>query len=534
LPDPMPIELLQKTNFTAFDWGIVVLYLVASLAIGLLARRYVRSMASYIGAGRQVGTWLGVATMTGTELGLVTVMYNAEMGLKGGFAAFHVGIIAGVVTLVVGMTGFVVAPLRREGVLTIPEYYERRFGRDVRILGGIILAGAGILNMGLFLKFGSIFVVGITGMDPAGNAVPIVMTVMLILVLIYTVLGGMISVVITDYVQFVILSFGILATSVLAIWKLGWNRIVGTVAERMQLGGFDPTAEGSVFGTSYVVWMLMAGLVSCAIWPTAVARALAMKDERAVRRQYRLSSISFAARAIIPMFWGICAFVFIVHLAPDMAAHFLPNGDLVINPEHPDRHYAMPIFLGRLLPVGMIGILTAAMIAAFMSTHDSYLLCWSSVITQDIVAPIRGDLSVRARIAITRIAIVAIGAFVWWWGLFYPGGEGLWEYMVITGAIYFTGAGVLLVGGLYWKRASRRGALVALLAGCSAVLGLEPIRVWIAGTMGLEMKLTEAHVGLFSVALTLVLFVLVSLLFPDPAADQAALMSDDSNAETVS
>jgi SSS family solute:Na+ symporter len=77
LLDPTPIELLQKTNFTAFDWGIVVLYLVASLAIGLLARRYVRSMASYIGAGRQVGTWLGVATMTGTELGLVTV-YGAK------------------------------------------------------------------------------------------------------------------------------------------------------------------------------------------------------------------------------------------------------------------------------------------------------------------------------------------------------------------------------------------------------------------------------------------------------------------------
>ena len=50
----------------------------------------------------------------------------------------------------------------------------------------------------------------------------------------------------------------------------------------------------------------------------------------------------------------------------------------------------MPVFLGRILPAGLIGLVTAGMIAAFMSTHDSYLLCWSSVITQDIIGPLTG------------------------------------------------------------------------------------------------------------------------------------------------
>ena len=61
----------------------------------------------------------------------------------------HIGLIAGVATLVVGMTGFIVVPLRERGVMTIPEFYEQRFDRSTRIIGGSILAFGGILNMGL-------------------------------------------------------------------------------------------------------------------------------------------------------------------------------------------------------------------------------------------------------------------------------------------------------------------------------------------------------------------------------------------------
>ena len=135
----------------------------------------------------------------------------------------------------------------------------------------------------------------------------------------------------------------------------------------------------------------------------------------------------------------------------------------------------MPIFLGRILPVGIIGIITAAMIAAFMSTHDSYLLCWSSVITQDIIVPLsRRDLSNAVRIRLTRILIVLIGAYILYWGLVYKGKDDIWDYLVVTGAVYFTGAFALLIGGLYWKRASSTGAVLALLCGFFAIFGLDP------------------------------------------------------------
>jgi len=173
-------DAIAGTNFSTVDWVIVSAYLMISVVIGLLVNRYAKSMAAYIGAGRSVGTWLGIATMTGTELGLVTVMYNAEVGYRDGFASFHIGLIFGVMVLIIGLTGFIVGPLRRQKVLTIPEYYGRRFNRNTRILGGIILATAGILNMGVFLSVGSKFLVGITGLNPDAMAVPIDFTPLLV------------------------------------------------------------------------------------------------------------------------------------------------------------------------------------------------------------------------------------------------------------------------------------------------------------------------------------------------------------------
>ena len=213
-------------------------------------------------------------------------MYSAQKGFVGGFAAFHIALAAGIVTFLVGATGFFVFRLREMGVMTIPEFYERRFDRKTRILGGLMMALGGILNMGLFLKVGAMFIVGITGMSQASWALPAVMVFLITLVIIYTCLGGMVSVVISDYVQFVVLSFGLLLATYLALTELGWSNIFDTVRQQMGRTGFDPTVNEGGFGWEYIVWMGFLGLVSCGIWPTAVARALAMDSPKAVKRQF--------------------------------------------------------------------------------------------------------------------------------------------------------------------------------------------------------------------------------------------------------
>ncbi len=548
-----PTEVLQQTNFTVIDWVIVILYPLISVGIGLYVRKFIVNMSDFVVAGRGLGVCLGIATMTGTELGLITVMYSSQKGFTGGFAAFHIALAAGIVTFLVGATGFFVYRLREMGVMTIPEFYERRFDRKTRILGGIMMAAGGILNMGLFLKVSSMFIVGITGLSAAsvtGEAsvdwvLTSVMIALTALVLIYTCLGGMVSVVIADYVQFVVLSFGLLAASALAMYHLGWDNIVNTVQQNMDKAGFDPTVAEGGFGWEYIVWMGFTGLVSCAIWPTAVARALAMDSPQAVKRQYMFTSVSFMIRFLIPYFWGICAFVFVMQ-HEELKQLFFPAGYPVPKPLPEgaaplDNLLAMPLMLGRVLPMGLIGLITAGMLAAFMSTHDSYLLCWSSVLTQDVIAPLREargrPISAKARVALTRVLIVVIGVAVLIWGIVYVGEDDIWDYMAVTGAIYSTGAFALLLGGLYWRRASSTGAFLGLLTGCSAVLGLSPVQQGLGIALTWLLKVTApiwggvpeqssvvieipgARVGLITVGVTVFVMIVGSLLFPDRKKD---------------
>ena len=492
------------TNFSVLDWCIVIGYLLVIVAIGVYIKRYISNVTDFIVAGRGLKTFLAIATMIGTELGLVTVMYSAQKGFTGGFAAFHIALAAAIVTLVVGLTGFIVVPLRQMGVMTIPEFYERRFGRGVRILGGIILTFSGILNMGMFLKAGSIFVMGITGMASEFE-LKIIMTVLLGMVLLYTSLGGMVAVVILDYIQFVVLSFSLLLTCILSIRYLGWHNIIDTVRQVQGEAGFNPFhSEG--FGTSYVVWMFFLGLVSCAVWQTAVIRACAAESTSVVKKLYTWSSIGFLIRFLLPYFLGISALVYITQ-NESLKNVFLPDGapaDAQIT------LMALPVFLSQILPIGLIGFVAAGMLAAFMSTHDSYLLCWSSVLTQDVVAPwFKKGLSSKTRLLLARIFILCIGIFILVWGLWYPLGQDLWDYMAISGAIYFTGAIALLTFGLYWKRASKVGAYLALFCGFCAILGLKPIQA----LLGIDFS--SAIVGLTVIAAAILLMVAGSLVFPD-------------------
>ena len=499
-------EVFRGTNFSTIDWVIVICYPMISVVIGLVVRKYIVNMKDFVCAGQGLGTCLGIATLTGTELGLITVMYSAQKGFVGGFAAFHIALVAGIVTFIVGSTGFIIYRLRAMNVLTIPEFYERRFDRRTRILGGIMMAFAGILNMGLFLQVGSMFLVGITGLGAESWALPTVMIFLLSLVLIYTCLGGMISVVLADYVQFVVLSFGLLLTTVLAIYKLGWENIFSTIQVEMGAKGFDPTIAEGEFGFEYIAWMAFVGLIGCAVWPTSVARALSADSPKTVKRQFMFASLSYLIRFLIPYFWGICALVFITHDAQLKELFFQSGGSEGAIKDL----YAMPVFLGRILPAGLIGIISAGMVAAFMSTHDSYLLCWSSVLTQDVIAPLFGDkLSPNARIFLTRFFIVVIGLFVLVWGLTYNGTDDVWDYMAVTGCIYFSGSFAILFAGLYWKRASSTGAFLSLPAGLIAIYGLSPVQ----DLVGVHMS--TARVGLISVAVTLAVMVFGSLLVPD-------------------
>ena len=230
-------------NFNlAIDGAIVGLYLLGTMAAGLMVRKYVGRVEDFLVAGREMNVYLGVASLAATEFGIVTCMYTAENGFRYGFAGATPGILNALAMLLVGLTGFCIKPLRQSGVLTLPELFERRFGARVRRTAGVVIVLGGLLNMGIFLRTGGEFLVQVTGFSlPAApgavglaawmqaHTLELAMTALLLMVAIYTILGGMLSVLVTDFFQFIVMSAGLLAVTVLVLVKVGWGRLVETV-----------------------------------------------------------------------------------------------------------------------------------------------------------------------------------------------------------------------------------------------------------------------------------------------------------------
>ena len=183
----------------------------------------------------------------------------------------------------------------------------------------------------------------------------------------------------------------------------------------------------------------------------------------------------------------------------------------------------MPLLIGQLLPPVLLGILMAGLLAAFMSTHDSYLLAWASVISQDVVGPLKpGGLDSRQSILVTRVAVLGIGLFLLVFAVWVELPESVWTYMAVTGTVYLSGAATSLIGGMYWRRASATGALWALLGGLLALFGLfveplqtEIVRRWAVSDVQVKAWLNAQTIALATFAFCGLLFVSGSLLFPD-------------------
>ncbi|MBL7132475.1 MAG: sodium:solute symporter family protein [Phycisphaerae bacterium] len=505
-----------STRFTSLDWWIVAVYLVGTGLLGVFANRYIHSVSDYMVGGRGSRTALNTATRISTGLGLVTIMYAAMDGFQKGFSYMTLGLIGVAVLAVLGSTGFVVVRLRQMSLTTIPEYFERRYGKTVRVTAGAICAGAGILNMGLFPRMGATFITYATGMGGEDHVltVNIVTSLMIALVLLYTVLGGMVSVIITDYVQFVILSVGLGVGLYFCLTgpDLGWHRMVASLSEHRGEGAFNPFHANS-YGWVWVVWMAIHVLAASVCWAPEASRALTARNPKTAKRTFLFSTPGQFVRVAIPALFAIAAFHY-VSTRPEMTAYFFPEG-LGGAAAHADQ--AMPLLLGKIVPSGLLGILVAGLMAAFMSTHDSYFLCWSSVITRDVIGPLRTrPLSEKSQIRLTRVLILLIGAFLLWWGIWYELPKSVWTYMAVTGTVYLSGAGAILIGGLYWRRASSTGAMAALAGGLVSVVALDPVRALFPEPW--QPWLKGSWVGLGTYVACAAVFVVFSLLFPDKRA----------------
>ena len=202
------------------------------------------------------------------------------------------------------------------------------------------------------------------------------------------------------------------------------------------------------------------------------------------------------------MLVGICALVAVGQAVPE---------GMDISREQWSR-IAGPLYLGSVLPPIALGIVFAGLCAAFVSTVDTYLLCWGAVIVNDIVCVVKKKpMTPDRHIFILRVVVILIAVFLFIFGSLYEPKESILEYIYLTGAM-FSGIGIAIVLGLYIKRTSSIGA-------CGAILttALIPMADMILKRVsdGYSKHIKAEYSGLATILGALMICILLSLLFPD-------------------
>ena len=543
--------------FSLLDLAIAALSLVATLWIGLRVKRYIGTIEDYLVANRGMGLYVGAASLLSTEVGIITYMYQAQFGFVAGFSAFVTGLITLAVCLFVGRTGFVITRLRELQILTVPEYFEKRYGRGVRVLAGVLMALGGSLNLGIFPIIEARFLGVVTGIP--SQYLGWTMAALLLVALAYTALGGMVSLIVTNYVQYVFLAAGTLIVTLVCLREVGWGGMVSAVEGHMGGHGMNPIED---LGVGFILWQILLWIALMTVWQSVAMRTFSTKDAAVGKRMFTLTGFLFLGRALIPMAWGIAALAFfwgrsapvVAPSAPTRSAQIealdktlgetfrrdldegrleraLPQLELLESLARAEKAQdpkaarfeeqalekrseiglvAMPWMLAATLPSGLLGLVVAGMLAASISTYAGYFLGWSSIIAQDIVAPLaRKELTSAARLRLTRVTVVGLTVFIMIWSLVYDLPGPAYFYLQVTANLFMAPTLIVVVGGLYWRRASETGAVLSFLLGAlTSLTYLVP-----------QLKLDVATAGNLSWALAVAGFVVGSLLFPQRARE---------------
>ncbi|MCP5116670.1 MAG: hypothetical protein GY953_38065, partial [bacterium] len=320
----------MSSQASLFDWALILGFFCVYAVIGLRARRRSSSLDDYLVMGRRLGPILGTATLAATETGLVTLIYFAEEAYLSGFVALAVAALAALTMWTVGRTGFVVERLRAMKVRTVPEYLESRFNTRVRSVAGLATFVVGVLNMGIFLQVESAFLAIMLGI-PASKTL-LVMAVILVVVVAYTMLGGMRSVVFTDVAQFLMISLGAgIATYLMFTHAGGISGMAEAVERHHGPAGFK-LWDAPRYGGLFLFWTALYYLSGWSSWQPVVARVLSIQDTGTALRLYRISSVFMFLRAALPMVWGIGALAILGTV--DQSSTMLPEALLKVLPSN--------------------------------------------------------------------------------------------------------------------------------------------------------------------------------------------------------
>jgi SSS family solute:Na+ symporter len=490
-------------NVEPVDWVILIVFFILLTLGGAACRRYVKGVADFLVGGRKVRKFLGLSAFGAEGLGLISVVSICQEGFARGFSIIWFWMISITITAVIfGGFGFIISRFRDTNAMTLAQYFEDRYSKSVRIVAGIVTSVSGLLNMAVFPIVGGLFLIHFMGFPEEitlfgitmRSVVPL-MTVMIGIALLFTFMGGMVSLILTDFIQSVVITIAIVVGAVFLMQDQGVGIVDSTLRSELGESGYNPFATKS-YGALFFAWMIIGNIVGIVFLPT-MQRVASTDSSKTARQMVLIGSLFTQGRGFLLLAFGIVALGVMGNVPPEGTT------------EETWQRAAPAIFLGQSFPPIVKGLFLSGLIAAFVSTVDSYFLAWGANITNDVICPfLSKPLSPRSHVKLIRVVIVLIAVFLWLFGVMYVPKDSIMEYLMLTGSM-FHGTGIVVIGGLYWKRGTAPAALVSIVTVCAVpFLDLLLRRVW----EGYAESFEPAQVGIVNVCLGMVLFVTISLL----------------------
>lgn len=432
--------------------GIGVYFLLMAL-IGYWAGRRVKTMEDYLVAGRRLPFYLAVPTIVATWFGAGSCMGVSGTVYGHGFYGVLADPFGCSLALVIAGL-FFAAPFRRMRLLTVSDLFRKYYGPRFELVATVMVIPFYLGTLAAqMLAMGYVFHI-ISGVTPA-----IGILVGSLVIVFYTVAGGIWAVTITDFIQFGLLVVGLFLIVPVCLGQVSdpgavWNTF---------LGEFSKIAPHNQSGSNFIPYVgriLLTGL-GAILGQDLLQRSMASRTESVARWSAVTGALFYLALGLIPLFIGIA------------------GRSIYPNLEQPEL--LIPLLAKEFLSPLTFTIFACGLFAAIMSTADSYLLAGGSLVTHNIILRRWPDCTEKVKVRLLRSVNIAIALLAL---LLAFRGTSIFDLMVHSGAALFVALFVPASAALFWKGANTSAAWGGLIGGSSG---------WIAYIISHIAELSTSH-----------------------------------------
>ncbi|MCQ2379266.1 MAG: hypothetical protein MJ016_08735, partial [Victivallaceae bacterium] len=378
------------------------------------------------------------------------------------------------------VTGFIIYRFRETRALTLFQFFEMRYSRKFRVFAGFVSWISGVLNYAVFplvvaeLSIGLLnlpenYTLTVAGQSFSFNVAVSIMFFNLVVATIIACVGGQVSIMLTDFYQEVICKVLIVIMLCCLVARFCWDDVFAGLMTRDEFVNPFNTAKIDQFNVWYFLIGVYGSIYNAKSWQGGSGYGSAAKTPHDAQMAGILGRWRHLATQVCYILPPLIAYA-VLHNPKycEIARPIIGSG---VDPENAAQ--VTTLFLQNNLPGWVFGGFAAMVFACSISIDDTSLHSWGGIFVQDFLLPLRKDaLSPERHIRWLRVSIlsIAVFAFLSSVGLYYLEKSygfniPIFMYYAVTGAIYLGGAGIVIFGGLYWKRGTTLAAWVSMISG---------------------------------------------------------------------